>query len=171
MDRDEFEACWREHVRPVTAYAERHVGREGSYDVVSATFLVVWRTWERVPDAVLPLLLSIARGQIRNHLRSTRRQRGLQARLQLLADSAYDGPDVAAVAVERALALETLANLPTADREAILLVAWDGLTPDEAATVLGCRPGTLRTRLYRARQRLEQATSTRTTAEPDPALS
>lgn len=44
MQADEFERCWHENVRRVTAYVERHVGREASYDVVSSTFLVAWRT-------------------------------------------------------------------------------------------------------------------------------
>ncbi len=43
MQADEFERCWHENVRRVTAYVERHVGREASYDVVSSTFLVAWR--------------------------------------------------------------------------------------------------------------------------------
>jgi hypothetical protein len=37
VDVAEFEACWHAHVRRVTAYAERHVGRDASYDVASAT--------------------------------------------------------------------------------------------------------------------------------------
>ena len=52
-------------------------------------------------------------------------------------------------------ALRTLAALPEQDREALLLVAWDGLTTEQAATVLGCRPSALRTRLHRVRKRLD----------------
>ncbi len=44
-----------------------------------------------------------------------------------------------------------------ADRELLLLVAWDGLSPAEAATVLDVKPATARVRLLRARRRLTQA--------------
>jgi hypothetical protein len=37
-------------------------------------------------------------------------------------------------------AISALASLPADDREALLLVTWDGLTTDQAAAVLGCRP-------------------------------
>ena len=47
-----------------------------------------------------------------------------------------------------------LARLPRRDREALLLVAVEGLTPSEAAWSLGLPPETLRKRLQRARERL-----------------
>lgn len=47
-----------------------------------------------------------------------------------------------------------LARLSQRDREALLLVAVEGLTPSEAAWSLGVPPETLRKRLQRARERL-----------------
>ena len=58
-----------------------------------------------------------------------------------------------------------LASLNDADRELLLLIAWDALSPAEAATVLGVKPATARVRLLRARRRLTQALS-RERAEP-----
>jgi hypothetical protein len=43
VDVAEFEACWHEHIRRVTAYAERHVGRDASYDIAASTFLTSQR--------------------------------------------------------------------------------------------------------------------------------
>jgi RNA polymerase sigma-70 factor (ECF subfamily) len=40
------------------------------------------------------------------------------------------------------------------DREALALVAWDGLAPREAAIVAGCSAATFSVRLHRARKRL-----------------
>ncbi len=154
MDPDEFERCWQDNVQRVTAYACRHVGREAAADVASATFLTAWRTRRRIPNPALPWLLAVALGHVRNELRSERRQRGLHERFALLEACAASAPDAAVTAEERTVALQALAGLPPADREALLLVAWDGLTTDQAAAVLGCRPGGLRTRLHRARQRL-----------------
>jgi RNA polymerase sigma-70 factor (ECF subfamily) len=47
-----------------------------------------------------------------------------------------------------------LARLPARDREVLLLVAGEDLSPAEAATVLGLSPEALRKRLQRARERL-----------------
>ncbi|MDR6316078.1 sigma factor-like helix-turn-helix DNA-binding protein [Actinoplanes couchii] len=43
------------------------------------------------------------------------------------------------------------------NREVLALVAFDGLTDVQAATVLGCRRATFRMRLNRARRRLRDA--------------
>jgi RNA polymerase sigma-70 factor (ECF subfamily) len=162
MDRDEFARCWHRHVYRVTAYAERHVGRDAAPDIASATFLTAWLNWQSVPHAALPWLISAARGHVRNHLRSERRRAGLSQRLELLDQSAYRGPDTALTAEDRMAALTVLATMPEHEREALLLVAWDGLTTEEAAEVMGCPPGAMRTRIHRARTRLEEALATAT---------
>ena len=37
--------------------------------------------------------------------------------------------------------LDALATLPEADRELLMLVAWEGLEPSEIGQLLGMRPG------------------------------
>jgi RNA polymerase sigma-70 factor, ECF subfamily len=155
LDAEQFEACWHAQIRRVVAYAERHVGRDASYDIAAATFLTAWRTWDSVPQEPLPWLITVARGHVRNHHRSLRRRASLEQRLALLEDSAFAGPDASVTALQRTEALAVLAAMPEADREALLLVAWEGLTTAQAADVLGCRPGTLRMRLHRARSRIQ----------------
>jgi RNA polymerase sigma-70 factor (ECF subfamily) len=59
--------------------------------------------------------------------------------------------DAAALAPELRRAL---ADLPAEERELLLLVSWEGLTPTEAAAVVGIPAGTARSRLHRARGRL-----------------
>jgi RNA polymerase sigma-70 factor (ECF subfamily) len=48
-----------------------------------------------------------------------------------------------------------LRRLRPDDRELLMLVAWDGLSPAAAARSLGISVPTLTVRLHRARQRLE----------------
>lgn len=62
--------------------------------------------------------------------------------------------DSAALAVPLRRALS---ELPDVDREMLLLIAWEQLTPTEAAAVVGVPPGTARTRLHRARSRMRAA--------------
>lgn len=57
----------------------------------------------------------------------------------------------------RPLLRDTLAGLPAVERELLLLVAWEQLTPIEAAGVVGIPAGTARSRLHRARGRLRTA--------------
>ena len=53
--------------------------------------------------------------------------------------------------------LDALASLKEDDREALLLVAWEGLSHRDAARVLGVRETTFGVRLHRARRRLVRA--------------
>ena len=47
-----------------------------------------------------------------------------------------------------------LAGLAPGDRDVLLLVAWAGLSTDEVARALDLPPGTVKSRLSRARRRL-----------------
>ena len=52
--------------------------------------------------------------------------------------------------------LEELFALPPEDRVVIHLHYYEGYSTDEIAQILGCRPGTVRSRLSRARDRLRK---------------
>jgi RNA polymerase sigma-70 factor (ECF subfamily) len=65
--------------------------------------------------------------------------------------------DPAATASNRADLTRALAALPVDQRAAVLLVDADGLDYDAAATVLGVAPGTIASRLSRARATLRAA--------------
>lgn len=72
----------------------------------------------------------------------------------VLADS---GADPAATATNRADLARALAALPVDQRAAVLLVDGEGLDYDGAAAVLGVAPGTIASRLSRARAALRAA--------------
>lgn len=100
----------------------------------------------------------------RNLARSWRRWSWLDgARLAALAGALVGrggGPDPHALvsADQSARRLEeALSTLPPAHREAILLVAVDGLTPAQAAQAIGVSPEALRQRLARARAALNES--------------
>src|SRR5207248_267744 len=63
--------------------------------------------------------------------------------------------------VERAHLLEALTTLSELEREALLLVAWDGLSGPDAAKVAGCSLRAFEVRLSRARARLTRASQLR----------
>ncbi len=158
----EFTRTWVRDGPRVGAYARRHVAADDVQDVVAETFLLAWRRWEVVPQPPIAWLVGSARKVIGNHLRGTRRRSALQQRLELLDAAACSSADAGLLATDRMAALERLAALPEDQREALLLVAWDGLTPEEAASALGIRSGTLRVRAHRARKALELSSTTET---------
>src|SRR6185437_5496684 len=99
--------------------------------------------------------LAVARRALANRRRTTARQVTLHWRLGAERTGPALGP------AERSeidgAVLGALGQLNERDREALLLVAWEGLTPAQAAVVLGVRPNTFSTRLSRARRRFRRA--------------
>ena len=61
-----------------------------------------------------------------------------------------------APAMEEREVLEELFALPPADRAVLHLYYYEGYTTDEVARITGQRPGTVRTRLSRAREKLRR---------------
>ncbi len=150
-----FTQLYREQGRAVLGYALRRVeDRESAADVVAETFLVAWRRLEAVPpgaDARL-WLYAVARRVIDNLHRTERRRTRLGRRLaETLRTELATHP---AASGEAAEALRAMAGLGEEDRELLLLVSWEGLSPAEAARVLGVSALAARSRLHRARRRL-----------------
>ncbi|MGY1843186.1 RNA polymerase sigma factor [Modestobacter sp. SYSU DS0875] len=150
MTPDErFDRLWTDHAPAVVRYARRHVLPDDVEDVVAETFVVAWRRLDEVPAFGLPWLLGVARGVSANVRRGHRRRDALTERIgaQPAADLAWPvtGPDDEVTAA--------LHRLSDADRELLTLLAWDGLTQEEAAEALGCTRGALKVRLHRARRR------------------
>lgn len=154
-DAQRFTALWDAYAHRIQAYSMRHVDAETAQEVVSETFLVAWRRLRDVPGEPLPWLIVVARNTIANDRRSKYRARTLAAELQRLAavaPSVTSGAE--AEVVERETMLRGLAALTVKEREALLLIAWDGLSAADAATVAGCSTTALHVRIHRARRRL-----------------
>ena len=159
---DQFRSLFNEHYPVVARYVlARGYQAADADDLIAATFEVAWRRLDAVPpdrDAV-PWLLTVARNLSRNAFRKTQRELAVLDRLASRepAQTATTGEELFDWGEVRA----ALGALKALDRDLILLVAWDGLTPTEAGEVLGLRPVTARSRLHRARQRLAQHLSAR----------
>lgn len=151
-----LDALWRAHAVRVQAYALRHADPDTAQDVLAEVFVVAWRRLDDVPEDALPWLLVVARNLLRNAERARRRRERLTETLgRLESATAGTAPDV--VAAERDTLLRALADLTETEREALLLVSWDGLSPADAAQVAGCTRAAFHVRLHRARRRLAEA--------------
>jgi RNA polymerase sigma-70 factor (ECF subfamily) len=154
-----FTAIYDEHRPQVYAYAVSRAGRQLADDIVGDTFLVAWRRLDAVPAAALPWLLGVARNVVRERYRDEARQVSLAAELRAWVTEAAG--DVADGVAERVAVLAALGGLAESDRELITLVAWQGLTPRQAAQVIGCSVATYFVRLHRARKRLRHVLDAR----------
>jgi len=153
---DRFRLLYQGNVERVARYVARRTAAPDVQDVVADTFLVAWRRLDELPRDPIPWLLVTARKVLANRGRSSQRRRALEGKLAsatpwpLQLASPSDLPEID----QRLLA--AIAELPGAEREAFMLVAWDGLDATRASQVAGCSAATFRVRLHRARRRLKQ---------------
>jgi RNA polymerase sigma-70 factor (ECF subfamily) len=163
-EAERFTAIYDACRQRVWAYVVSRAGRQVAEEVVSDTFAIAWRRLGDVPEPPLPWLLGVARNVLRDGIRTEARRASLAAELRTWAEPA--GTDVGEHVAERLAVLRALAGLPADDREILLLIAWQGLTPRDAGKVLGCSAAALRVRLHRARKRLAQAVDAADAAPP-----
>jgi RNA polymerase sigma-70 factor (ECF subfamily) len=155
-DSARFTVLFERYSPRVFAYARRRSDAAVADDVTAETFLVAWRRIEDVPDDPLPWLLVIARNTLANRRRSSARRARLRLELAALERLAAPEPGVDRTVIDRSTMLSALAALTELEREAVLLVAWDGLPTRSAAQVAGCSERSFAVRLHRARARLSR---------------
>ncbi len=151
-DEEDFTAMFRAHYPRVLAFVSRRTDPFRAHDVVADTFATAWRHAGRLPADPLPWLYRVARNSLANADRADRRQTRLAERI---ARRGVDpAPDHALAVVADAGLRQALRALSAADREALLLIGWEGLDHAAAARVLGCSAVTFKVRVHRARRRL-----------------
>ncbi|MEU3186033.1 sigma-70 family RNA polymerase sigma factor [Streptomyces sp. NPDC006923] len=161
-DTEAFEPLVARHSTALHGYLARRAPRAAD-DLLAEVWLQAYTargTYDSGRGAARTWLFGVARNVLAAHWR-----RHSDDRRTPRAAEESDDPwqavdrrlDAAAVAP---LIRRTLAGLPHVERELLLLVAWEQLTPTEAAAVVGIPPGTARSRLHRARTRLRSALGT-----------
>lgn len=159
QDRDaavRFDAAFAHYGRLVS-YARRRAAPDAEA-VAAETLEVAWRRIDRLPaDDPLPWLYRTAGHVLANQRRAARRAGVPQDKAH--EDRGY-APDASTRVLDASLdpALErALLALSHGDRELLLLIAWEELTPAGAAAALGISRAAARVRLLRARRRFQHA--------------
>jgi RNA polymerase sigma-70 factor (ECF subfamily) len=147
-----FEELFRKTYPAVRGYALRRTSPEAAQDVVAETFLVAWRRFDDVPQDALPWLFGVARRVLANQRRASGRGEALQQRLA--GAGARRPADPEESVSESEVVRAALTSLSERDREALMLVAWHGLSGKRAARAAGCTRAAFDVRLHRARRRL-----------------
>ena len=154
-----FEALYEAHGRAILAYALRRLPNAADAEEAAAeTFVVAWRRLGDRPstDDALPWLYAIARRVVANHHRAAERRDRLIDRVRDRAVS-----EVTAGHQAESLVMDVLMEMRADDRELLRLVAWEGLSHDEIAVVLGISPNAVAIRLHRARIRFQHVLADR----------
>lgn len=165
-DRDAFGRLFDVYARAVYNHAYRLTGDwSAAEDVMSLTFLEAWRQHGKVSEeggSLRPWLLGIATNLVSNQRRAARRHREVLAQLPPVPEGVPDFAEEAAGRLDDAVLIgavqEALGRLRRPEREVLSLCVWAGLEYQEAAEALGVPVGTVRSRLSRARAKLQRFT-------------
>jgi RNA polymerase sigma-70 factor (ECF subfamily) len=129
-------------------------------DVVQEAFVKAFRALPRFrPGSPFrPWVLRIVANEARNARRRGTRQEQLRVRAgsQAVTTVAATPEEAAESEHDRRRLADAVASLSGTDREVIALRWFAGLSEAEMAVALGCRPGTVKSRLSRAHDRLRE---------------
>jgi len=155
---EDFERLFWRYGTSIHSYLSRRAGRQDADDLLEEVWVQAFRSRDRYDDRLSApaWLYGIARNVLLGHFRAH----------VAFPNECLDPREVASADVwgevdERLDASRIVSGLDTAlaalseeDREVLLLVAWEQLTPAEVAAVLDIPQGTARSRLHRARTQI-----------------
>lgn len=157
-DTRAFELLVRRHQAAALrlAYA---VGTGDAEDTVQEAFVKAYRNLHRFRDGApfRPWVLRIVANEASNARRGAGRRVGLAVRAATRAGTAPSAEDDVVASERRRELAAALASLPERDRLVLAYRWFADLSEAEMATALGCRPGTVKSRLSRAHERLRAA--------------
>lgn len=151
----------------IGALVSRYIADAGEVeDVTQEAFIKAYRALSkfRGDSAFYTWLYRIAANAAKNHLVAKGRRPGADATIED-AEAFDDGglvsetgsPEAMAMGDELALVVEqALQSLPEELRAALTLRELEGLSYDDIAEVLGCPVGTVRSRIFRAREAIDE---------------
>ena len=152
---DAFVEVVRRHEAAVHAFLARRAGRQAADDLLGEVWVRAFAArggYDPARAGARPWLYGIARNVLRAHWSAR------PDPVRVPGPQSADPWDEVVDRLDSAAQVQTLVSalraLPVTERDVLLLVAWEQLTPAEAAEVLGVPQGTARSRLHRARAAL-----------------
>jgi RNA polymerase sigma factor (sigma-70 family) len=162
VEAPDFEAAFRQNFPAIYRFIARRVGAALAEDLAAETFATAYRrrrSFDPGQGSLRSWLYGIATNLMRSHWRAEQHLLALDARLKPEADvsDVADAVDHRVTAALLAPRLAAALGLLTRDqREVLLLHAWAELSHEEIAAALQVAPGTVRSRLSRARALLRE---------------
>jgi RNA polymerase sigma factor (sigma-70 family) len=160
-----FGTIFDRHASVLRRYLIRRLGRDEVDGIVGEVFRIAFEkrgTYDLDRPNSRPWLYGIATRQLAKHRRSEARRIHAVARLAVQRTSPADLADAVTMAVDAAdrwpRVAAAVTALPDPERDALVLLVWEGLSYEEIALALGVPVGTVRSRIHRARRRLRELT-------------
>ena len=151
MSELDFDQLYDRHALEVYRYiSRRHIGNDAQ-DLTGDVFLIAFQKLNSIPaGSELPWLYRTAWNVLAN---AHRKNDPIPANFDLTEIE----PDCADVVITNDQLNRSWQKLPQKDREVLRLVAWEGLSGKELASVLGISEGGAGAALSRARANLRKA--------------
>lgn len=152
-------------------YVAGRLGAQTAEDIAAETFLVAFdrrATFDAARGDLRVWLFGIATNLVARHRRKEARHYRALARVDVTtAVEGHESRVVASVTAKRLLpqVAAALSRLSTGERDVLLLVALGQLGYEEVAEALGISPGTVGSRLTRARKKLNSSLTKETRDE------
>ncbi len=163
-DRQAFAELYRQHYRALSNYVFRRTGdAHATEDLVADVFLIVLRTLPRYRYRGVPLrfwLLRIATNAVNRWVRRRARRDTEVLDTDGLPDPKAN-PAGADGQIDQERARIALLSLKPKHQAVLSLHYLEGLAVKEVSAVIGCRVGTVKSRLARARDALRQKLESR----------
>jgi RNA polymerase sigma-70 factor (ECF subfamily) len=159
------------HFPGIYGYIASRLGPDDADDLTAETFIDAFRrraSFDPARGAVRPWLFGIATRLVAQHRRAEARRYRALARTPAEPDPGGHDDRVAArvsAQARRGPLLRALAELSDDDRDVLLLIALGGLSYEEVATALSIPPGTVASRLSRARRKVRGVLDTPQTGQ------
>ena len=157
-----FGEVFNRHYGCVYGFIARRLGPSEAADLASEVFLRAFRArhkYDTSRDCCRPWLCGFAYRIVGDRLRTSRRQNE-----NVIHQTVDVSPSDLETAEDRLVAEpasvdlnRALSDLPSKDRDALLLYALEGLSYAQIATIMNIPPGTVGSRLSRARRAVRRA--------------
>ena len=156
-DAEAFAAIYRRHYAEVARFAMYMVGDRSKAEELSQDVFVWLADHPNAYESRLGTLPAFLKGVARNLLRRQWRDERRWHSLDEIAAQELAAPrEELSNGVDAALLRKAISSLPLKYREVIVLCDLEGESYEEAALVLQCPVGTVRSRLHRARRLLTE---------------
>ena len=157
-DRQAGEALFRRHFQGVTRFF-RNKFSAGIDDLVQQNFVALLEGRERLASGAnfRSYLFGIAHNVMRANLRALAKQRAFDPASSAIVDLDPGASTMVGQCQEQRLLLLALRRIPLEAQVTLELVYWEQLNAAEIAEILGVPHSTMRSRIQRARQLLQQA--------------
>jgi RNA polymerase sigma-70 factor (ECF subfamily) len=166
-----FDELYRRGAQRIRGFLIRLSGDAAlAEDLTQETFVRIHRARGSFDTgaAALPWMFAIARNAFLDHTRREQVRRATRNAASAPTEAALDGQGDAVLAAQEMLGVvrRTLETLPLLQREAFVLLRFEGLSVSEAAQILGASESAVKVRAFRAYEALREALERETGERP-----